>query len=365
MTNEENQKFEDEVKGIKKVKKDSNPVLQFRCTQKIHDEFSELSAEFGQGNGAFMDHMINCVKLNENKSKNVDLVGDINSLESHVNSIQSIFLNVIDKIEGQKFGITQDNINSNKIYIEKITDLEDKLEKLKLSNIEKDKALNGEISVNASLSENYNKVLETANDKLEIINSLKEKNEALVADNKDFSKYQIELDDYKKDLKEAQKTMLNNTDIIKNLNTDITNLNESHTIEIKKLKEENLKEIDYIKKDLVFKCKDNLFEQKEEITNKLNKAFNEEKVELNKAFSKEKAELNKTITENGTEFLNRQESLLKSISISDSLYHKSVEENEILKDGNKIEVKDDKKVDVEKPKDLFDMLSEKKDETSK
>ena len=100
MTNEEETKV---IETVKEIKKEKNINIQFRGPQALADKFFAIAKESGNSNAETFEKGVSAlIKLSSVKDLNVDLVGDINSLESHVSSIQSIFLNIIDKMECQK-----------------------------------------------------------------------------------------------------------------------------------------------------------------------------------------------------------------------------------------------------------------------
>ena len=258
MSNEEN-KDASAVNEVEKVKKETSVKVQFRCPKATADEFNALSLEMGEGNAGCFQNMLNSVKLDNRKSKNVDLEGDINSLISHINSIQSIFLGIIDKTECQKADIAKNGVNNNKIYNDKIIDLDNQIILLKLAGTEHEKILAEKVSLCNTLNEKYNTTIETLNDKINIASSIDEKNKSLETENLELKENAPELTTCKENLKIA------NNKILEQQDTMTKNFEKINKLEIEKsdLTAKNIAEIALLKQKLNLDLKGGLLEQRE------------------------------------------------------------------------------------------------------
>src|ERR1035437_8981820 len=111
---------------------DKSTVLGIRLDAEERKRFDDFVSEEGKNNKTFLDALLNLYELNKGKVKNINLVGDIETLEGYTNKIQQAFINVIDKLESQKGYIAENSQKDLQIYKDKVNNLENELETIKL-----------------------------------------------------------------------------------------------------------------------------------------------------------------------------------------------------------------------------------------
>ncbi|MBK5201416.1 MAG: hypothetical protein JJE21_07765 [Spirochaetaceae bacterium] len=185
---------------------------------------------------------MNLYELNKGKVKNINLVGDIDVLEGYTNKIHQSFINIIDKLESQK-GDLEDNSQKNlQIYKEKVNNLEEELEAIKVLNSARQTELKSSYTDNTTLKEQYSQLQESLQDKLTIIKEYQGKNDTLTGILEEYKQFKVEVLEYKKLLedKKVRNNSLsddnkNKNFTINNLTKDIENLKEVHEKSINEL----------------------------------------------------------------------------------------------------------------------------------
>jgi chromosome segregation ATPase len=221
---------------------EKSTVLGIRLDTEERKRFDEFVGEEGKNNKDFLNTLLNLYELNKGKVKNINLVGDIDVLEGYTNKIHQSFINIIDKLESQK-GDIEDNSQKNlQIYKEKVNNLEEELEAIKVLNSARQTELKSSYTDNTTLKEQYSQLQESLQDKLTIIKEYQGKNDTLTGILEEYKQFKVEVLEYKK-LLEDNKVKNNSLSddnknknfTINNLNKDIENLKEVHEKSINEL----------------------------------------------------------------------------------------------------------------------------------
>ena len=240
---------------------DKSTVLGIRLDAEERKRFDDFVSEEGKNNKTFLDALLNLYELNKGKVKNINLVGDIETLEGYTNKIQQAFINVIDKLESQKGYIAENSQKDLQIYKDKVNNLENELETIKLVNSDKQTELTNVYTDNITLKEQYAQLQENLQDKLTIIKEYQSKNDTLTGLFEEYKQYKVGIEDYKKLLADVQDKNVKLKDSIKDnvftlngLNKDIEDLKEEHEkaiIELTKsqeqLKDKHISDLEQLK----------------------------------------------------------------------------------------------------------------------
>lgn len=271
---------------------EKSTVLGIRLDPEERKRFDEFVSEEGKNNKDFMCTLLNLYELNKGKVKNINLVGDIETLEGYTNKIHQTFINIIDKLESQKGDILEHSQKDLQIYKDKVNDLQINIDKIKLTNSANEEKVKGLTDDYVSVKMQNNQLQESLQDKLTIIEEYKSKNDTLTGILEEYKGYKAENEKLKQSLVNVQ----DNNDLlsgdikdksytISGLNKDIDilkmdhikvieGLNSNHITELEQLKKENSFNINKLNADL--KAKDDIIDSL-----KLKHAADLEKLEQN------------------------------------------------------------------------------------
>ena len=330
------EKIEESVSEVEKVKKekDTGAKIQFRCRQSELDAFNLLVSEKGIGNAECFQQLLNNMKLDVSKSKNVDLQGNVNSLKSHLEGIQAIFLNVIDTMECQKSNVANKGVRDNKIFADKISDLEKQNKLLEIQSIENKKILVEKDILHDALTEKYNTSVETLNDKVSISKTLSEKNKVLEIENLELKKVSPDLITCKEKLETANVNIVSTAKENKDLKAEIADLNAKN-------KSENA----FLERKLQLDLKGGLLEQRIKLKNEFDdKLAKQEKISDEK-FKTEISDLYKhqgVLFEQIQEYGKKEDKLKEEIATLNNANGKKNKDLEVtaVADKNQIDVFD-------------------------
>jgi len=212
---------------------DKSTVLGIRLDAEERKRFDNFVSEEGKNNKTFLDTLLNLYELNKGKTKNINLVGDIETLEEYTNNIHQAFINVIDKLESQKGCIAENSQKDLQIYKDKVNNLENELEAIKIVNSARQTKLKSIYDDNSNLKEQHTQLQESLQDKLTIIKEYQSKNDTLTGLFEEYKQYKVEIEQYKKLLADSQSKIFELKDNLKDkdftvngLNKDIVNLKE-------------------------------------------------------------------------------------------------------------------------------------------
>jgi chromosome segregation ATPase len=221
---------------------EKSTVLGIRIDTEERKRFDDFVNEEGKNNKDFLNTLLNLYELNKGKVKNINLVGDIETLEGYTNKIQQAFVNIIDKLESQKGDIEDNSQNNLQIYKEKVNSLENELEAIKLVNSIKEEKVKGLTEDYATVKLQNNQLQENLQDKLTIIKEYQGKNDTLTGILEEYKQYKVDVEEYKKSFIDAQSKnnelneSLKDKDFTVNiLNKDIEKLKEDHEKSINEL----------------------------------------------------------------------------------------------------------------------------------
>jgi chromosome segregation ATPase len=240
---------------------EKSTVLGIRLDTEERKRFDEFVGEEGKNNKDFLNTLLNLYELNKGKVKNINLVGDIDVLEGYTNKIHKAFINIIDKLESQKGDIVDNSQKNLQIYKEKVNNLEEELEAIKVLTSVRQTELNSSYTDNTTLKEQYSQLQESLQDKLTIIKEYQGKNDTLTGILEEYKQFKVEVLEYEKLLEDNK---LKNNSLsddnkdkiftINNLNKDIENLKEFHEKSINELtkvqdqlKDKHLSDLDQLK----------------------------------------------------------------------------------------------------------------------
>lgn len=304
---------------------EKSTVLGIRLGEEERKRFDEFVSEEGKNNKDFLNTLLNLYELNKGKVKNINLVGDIETLEGYTNKIHQTFINIIDKLESQKGDIAEHSQKDLQIYKDKVNNLESELDAVKLVNSARQKELTVVNNDNATLKEQYIQLQDSLQDKLTIIKEYQGKNDTLTGILEEYKQYKVEIEQYKQLLADAQVKSSSLSNTIKEKDFTINNLNK----DIEKLKEEHEKSINELAKSqdqLNDKYISDIEQLKDKASIKMDKALIELQKTQQEQLSQEQLKHNTAIQE----YQNKYKSLLEELENVRTIT-KSKKENE----GNK------------------------------
>jgi len=204
---------------------DKSKVLGIRLDTEDMEELKSFMEQEGKGNKEFMQMLLNLYKMNKGKAKNISLIGDIEELEQHTNKIHQAFVNIIDKLEGQKESITEDKDKELLIYRDKVNSLKNDNETLKVDNSTLTEMLTKVNEVNNEIKEHNNQLQGNLSDKVTIIEEYKSKNDTLTGLLNEYKQYKEQADTIKGLLADSQAREIEKDNTIKDKDHTIGNLN--------------------------------------------------------------------------------------------------------------------------------------------
>ena len=247
---------------------EKSTVLGIRLDTEERKRFDEFVNEEGKNNKEFLNTLLNLYELNKGKVKNINLVGDIETLEGYTNKIHQAFINIIDKLESQKGEITEGSQKDLQIYKDKVNDLQNKIDITKSINSINEEKLTSVNSDNLVLKEQNNQFQQIQESNKALIEEYKGKNDMLLNQLKQYEKFPEQLETTKGLLVDTQASIIERDNIIKENQWSIKELNKT----INTLKQDNLKDLEGFKKESELNIKLAVVEEKEELNNKLNQA---------------------------------------------------------------------------------------------
>ncbi len=304
-------------------------VFGVRLENEELEKINTYMQEEGKKNREFMQMLINLYELQKGKAKNINLVGDIEELEKYTSKMHQAFINIIDKLEGQKECIAEEKNNELQIYKEKVNALKKELEELKENNSINEERLNAINIENNSLKEQNTSLQESLKDKSLIVEEYKEKNDTMTGLLHEYKDYKVETEQYKSLLADAQAKSIELSDKIKAQELEVEKLK----LKLEDLKKEHEKELKKVAELKDFE-KEKLLLKQEKEHNKLLKMIQEEIQEV-------KAKNNKEIEE----YQNKYKALLEELENE----RKAKEPKVIIETPKEVEVKVEEKKE-EKPK---------------
>ena len=264
---------------------EKSTVLGIRLDTEERKRFDEFVNEEGKNNKDFLNTLLNLYELNKGKVKNINLIGDIEVLEGYTNKIQQTFINIIDKLENQKGDIVENSQKDLQIYKDKVESFRNMIMISDSEKIELKRTLEDNVKALDLLREQNKQAQQSLTDKTTIVEEYKNKNDTLAGILEEYKGYKTENQKLKQLLIDAQGNndllnddIKNRSFIINKLNDDlkakdniIDNLKFNNAADIKKLEQNNKKELEQSKKENELNIKLAVAEIKEELNNKLNK----------------------------------------------------------------------------------------------
>lgn len=263
---------------------EKSSVLGIRLDIEERKKFDEFVASEGKNNKEFLSTLLNIYELNKGKTKNINLVGDIEELEGYTNKIQKVFINIIDKLENQKEGIAENSQKDLQIYKDKVNSLIIDNERLTLVNSTIDDKLTNVNNIMLTIEEQNKSLNESLKDKIDLIEGYKGKNDMLLSDLAEYKGFKTKVEQYKGLLADAQAKSIEKDNSIKekdfaisgldkNLKTkenDINNLKLKNEEDLKQVNNKYIAELEQQKKENQLNIKLAVAEVKEDLNNKLN-----------------------------------------------------------------------------------------------
>jgi len=205
-----------------KIKSD---VVGFRLDPEDKERLKQFMEGEGKGNKEFMNLLLNTYELSKGKAKNINLIGDIEELELHTNKIHQAFINIIDKLEGQKEGIEEEKSKDLLIYKERVSNLKIENDSLIIDNSTVNDKLTLVNNDNIALKEQNNQLQGNLSDKITIIEEYKEKNDMLTGLLKQYEKYPEQIEALRGLLADSQAKDIEKGNVIRDKEYSISNLN--------------------------------------------------------------------------------------------------------------------------------------------
>jgi len=275
---------------------DKSTVLGIRLDTEERKRFDDFVSEEGKNNKDFLSTLLNLYELNKGKVKNINLVGDIETLEGYTNKIHQAFINVIDKLESQKGDIAENSQKNLQIYKDKVNNLNDELETVKSLNSARQNELTSVYTENITLKEQHTQLQENLQDKLTIIKEYQSKNDTLTGLFEEYKQYKVEVEQSKKLLIDAQSKIFELKDSLKDKDFTVNGLNK----DIESLKEQREKSISELTK-IQDQLKDKHISDIEQLKDKASITMDKALIELQKVqqdqLSHEQLKYNKDIQE--------------------------------------------------------------------
>lgn len=294
--------------GILKMADEKSTVLGIRLDTEERKRFDEFVGEEGKNNKDFLNTLLNLYELNKGKAKNINLVGDIDVLEGYTNKIHQAFINIIDKLESQKGDIADNSQKNLQIYKEKITNLQNEFDTLKLVNSANEKRITYLNQDYVAIKKQNNQLEENLQDKLTIIKEYQGKNDTLTGILEEYKQYKIEVSQYKKLIEDVEIKNISLSDDIKEKDLSINNLSK----DIEKLKEDHEKSINELAKNqeqLINKYISDIEQLKDKADIKMDKAL----IELQKAHQEQLSQEQLKHNTDIQEYQNKYKSLLEEL----------------------------------------------------
>jgi len=261
--------------NMDEVKEHKSIVTSYRLSQDTKDKLQQQLKDLGMTQEQYFNKVVGFMEL-ENVKQNSFLSKDTTVIQSNLEAILNAFISIAD--------------GSNNLISNKDTELEELKNKYKNMLSDKEsyiteqnqKLQNGYTTINVLQKENeehnnelssivieHNNQLEQLENNLKdknlIVEEYKNKNDMILSDLAEHKKYKAELEEYKKLLADSQARNIDKDNIIKDNVYNINNLNNG----IEKLKQDNQKEVETLKKENQLNIKLAIAEVKEALNNKL------------------------------------------------------------------------------------------------
>ena len=219
-----------------------NKRVTFRLNEEEIEKFKAFSEEQGINQAEAFAKLIKAMELSKAKSIVSDRTKEIESIESHLNAIQSIYLTALEINQNAETVIKENYSKELNSKDSIIIELQDKNKAFK-EQVEQIKEVN---KVNSEL----NKVVEDINkqllDKIEEVKKGNESNSTLngiVAEYKEFKVINVELGEINKklveDITDAKTTIKDLNNKFGATQKELSNIKEFYQQEIKELKSDN------------------------------------------------------------------------------------------------------------------------------
>lgn len=287
----------------KQVKKDAPTSL--RMYEDDKEKLQKFIEEEGKSQKDFMASMMGLYELNKSKAKNINLVGDIEQLEQLTAKINNTFVNVIEKLEGQKEVIASEKDKELSIYKDKIeslsnanADITNRYEMLQevYNNISKEYEL---------MKEQVTQLNSTITDKALIVEEYKGKNDYLLGEVAEHKQAVEALETYKELLSSAGAKELELNNKLngserqnEELKKELAKLKADYEEQLKRDKADHEKELEATKKSLELDKKLAIAEVKEQLTNKFNTEYEKHLQKIETLMSENKALNEKLLHQN-------------------------------------------------------------------
>jgi hypothetical protein len=261
---------------MEEVKENKSIVTSYRLSQDTKDKLQQQLKDLGMTQEQYFNKAVSFMEL-ENVKKNSFLSKDTTIIQSNLDAILNAFVSIADS-SNNLIGNKDAEIETLKAkYKDMLADKESLITKQKqelqdvYSNLlmlqDEDKENKSEL---LNIKIEHNKQLEqletNLKDKTLIVEEYKGKNDMLLSDLTEYKKFKVEVEQYKNLLADAQAREIDKDNIIKDNDYNIKHLNET----IEKLKQDNQKELDQLKKESELNIKLAVAEVKEALNNKLN-----------------------------------------------------------------------------------------------
>ena len=270
-----------------------NKRVTFRLNEEEVEKFKVFSEEQGINQAQAFAKLIEAMELSKAKSIVSDRAKEIESIESHLNAIQGIYLTALEINQNAETVIKENYSKELNSKDSIIIELQDKNKAFK-EQVEQIKEVT---KVNSEL----NKVVEEINkqllDKIEEVKKVNESNStlnAIVAEYKEFKVINIELEKINKNLvegiTEAKTTIKDLNNKLGATEKELSNIKEFYQQEIKELKSDNKQTATDTKKSYEDSIKELKQEHKETIKD-IKIDHKSELVDIKKGYDKNIKEL--------------------------------------------------------------------------
>jgi len=260
---------------MEKVKENKSIVTSYRLSQDTKEKLQQQLKDLGLTQEQYFNKVVSTMEL-ENVKQNSFLSMDTTVIQSNLDAILNSFISIaegsnnlisnkdteLEELKNNYKDMLADKENCIKSQKQELDEMYINFNELKNEN----DVYNNELS---NIKIEHNKQLEhiegNLKDKNLIVEEYVSKNDMLVGDIKDYKKYKVELEEYKKLLADAQGRDIDKDNLIKDNDYNINQLNKN----IEKITQDNQKELEILKKENLLNIKLAVAEANEKLNDRL------------------------------------------------------------------------------------------------
>lgn len=282
---------------------DKNTPFAVRMEQEDKEKLVQLIQESGKSNKEFMNVLMSAYELNRVKVEIPEATESIKKVEELTQLINDYFVNMSKQIKITKESLNLQFTKDIGIYKEKIEVLTEENGQLESKALTLQDAFNNIYADNEELKKELlskdaliNQLQESINDKTELVEEYKGKNDMLLSNLKQYESYPEQLNTTKELLTDAQSknlalenTIKDKDSAITKLNTTLEELKVNNEAALNELREKQVNEIENIRTNADLEKKQELLELKQQQQEKDEQLREEFNAKINEYQAKYKA----------------------------------------------------------------------------